>query len=1111
MSILNSVIKLFVGDKQQKDLKILQPVVDDVNTFETAFSKLSNDALRAKTTEFKTRIKTATKEFDDTVAALEEEAIKADIDRQEDIYAEIDALKDEAYTVSEATLLEIMPEAFAVVKETAKRFVENTEIEVTATPFDRELSGERDHITLEGDKAFWANSWDAAGKPVTWDMIHYDVQLIGGSVLHQGKVAEMMTGEGKTLVSTLPVYLNALTGNGVHLVTVNDYLAKRDKAWMGPIFEFHGFSTDCIDYHQPNSDARRKAYNADITYGTNNEFGFDYLRDNMASSKDDLVQRAPNYAIIDEVDSVLIDDARTPLIISGPVPQGDRHEFNELKPLVNDIVGIQSKYLISVLAEAKKLIAAGDTKEGGFQLLRVFRGLPKNKALIKFLSLEGTKQILQKTENYYMADNNKLMPEVDEELWFVIEEKNNQIDLTDKGIGHLSEKTSNENFFVLPDIGVKVGEIDTSENTPEEKASQKEELYKDFSIKSERIHTMNQLLKAYTVFEKDVEYVVMENKVMIVDEQTGRIMDGRRYSDGLHQAIEAKEDVKIEDATQTFATVTLQNYFRMYRKLSGMTGTAITEAGELWEIYKLDVVEIPTNRPIQRDDKEDLVYKTAREKYNAVIEDIVVLVEQKRPVLVGTTSVEISELLGRMLQMRKIPHNILNAKLHKREANVVAEAGKPGVVTIATNMAGRGTDIKLTNEVKDVGGLAIIGTERHDSRRVDRQLRGRAGRQGDVGSTQFYVALDDNLMRLFGSDRIAKMMDRMGLKEGEVIQHSMISKSIERAQKKVEENNFGIRKRLLEYDDIMNAQREFVYKRRRNALDGKRLQVDIANMIYETCESIINNNKIAKDFKNFEFELIKFSSMTSPISEEEFDKLTAKEIADKLFDIVSEHYKNKIERNAVLAFPVIKDVFENEGDKYERIVVPFTDGIKSLQVVTNLKEAYETEGKSLVTDFEKNITLAIIDENWKDHLRKMDELKHSVQNASYEQKDPLLIYKFEAFELFKLTVDEINKEVLSFLFKGELPAQSNQISEARDRKKERLNTSKADVQNSSEQAISNSRQQSEPIETVVRDQPKIGRNERVTIKNVLSGEQKEVKYKQAIPLIEKGEWVVVQN
>ncbi|SHM72440.1 preprotein translocase subunit SecA [Polaribacter sp. KT 15] len=1113
MSILNSVIKLFVGDKQQKDLKILQPVVDDVKKFEITFSKLTNDELRAKTIEFKERIKTATKKFDDQITALEEEAVKADIDRQEEIYAEIDTLKDDAYKVSEETLMQIMPEAFAVVKETAKRFVENKEIVVSASPYDRELSGERDHVTLDGDKAIWANSWDAAGKPVTWDMVHYDVQLIGGSVLHQGKIAEMMTGEGKTLVSTLPVYLNALTGNGVHLVTVNDYLAKRDKAWMGPIFEFHGFTTDCIDYHQPNSDARRKAYNADITYGTNNEFGFDYLRDNMASSKDDLVQRAPNYAIIDEVDSVLIDDARTPLIISGPVPQGDRHEFNELKPLVNELVGIQSKYLIGVLAEAKKLIAAGDTKEGGFQLLRVYRGLPKNKALIKFLSQEGIKQILQKTENYYMQDNNKLMPEVDEALWFVIEEKNNQIDLTDKGIAHLSEKTQNETFFVLPDIGVKIGSIDSSDASPEEKASLKEELYKDFSIKSERIHTMNQLLKAYTVFEKDVEYVVMDNKVMIVDEQTGRIMDGRRYSDGLHQAIEAKENVKIEDATQTFATVTLQNYFRMYRKLSGMTGTAITEAGELWEIYKLDVVEIPTNRPIQRDDKEDLVYKTAREKYNAVIEDIVKLVAEKRPVLVGTTSVEISELLGRMLQMRKIPHNILNAKLHKREADVVAEAGKPGVVTIATNMAGRGTDIKLSDEVKAAGGLAIIGTERHDSRRVDRQLRGRAGRQGDVGSSQFYVALDDNLMRLFGSDRIAKMMDRMGLKEGEVIQHSMISKSIERAQKKVEENNFGIRKRLLEYDDIMNAQREFVYKRRRNALDGKRLQLDIANMIYETCESIINNNKAARDYQNFEFELIKFSSMTSPFSEEEFNKLSEKELADKLYDLITEHYKNKIERNAVLAFPVIKDVFENEGDRYERIVVPFTDGIKSLQVVTNLKEAYESEGKSLVTDFEKNITLAIIDENWKEHLRKMDELKHSVQNASYEQKDPLLIYKFEAFELFKKTVDEINKEVLSFLFKGELPTQdSNQISEAKEVRRESLNTSKADVQNTTEQAISNSKQQpSEPVETIVRDQPKVGRNERVTIKNVMSGEEKVVKFKQAIPLIEKGEWVLVNK
>ena len=1112
MSILDSVIKLFVGDKQQKDLKILQPIVTEVKKFEAAFEKLSHDELRAKTQEFKNKIKAATKDLDDKITALELEAKNADIDRQEDIYTEIDTLKDEAYKISEATLAEIMPEAFAVIKETAKRFVENEEIEVTATPFDRELSAVNEHISLEDDKAYWANSWDAAGKPVTWDMVHYDVQLIGGSVLHQGKIAEMMTGEGKTLVSTLPVYLNALTGNGVHVVTVNDYLAKRDRAWMAPIFEFHGLSTDCIDFHQPNSDARRKAYNADITYGTNNEFGFDYLRDNMASSKDDLVQRSPNYAIIDEVDSVLIDDARTPLIISGPVPQGDRHEFNDLKPLVADLVTLQKKHLVGVLAEAKKLITAGDDKEGGKLLLRVYRGLPKNKALIKFLSQEGIKQILQKTENFYMQDNNKLMPEVDEDLWFVVEEKNNQIDLTDKGIAHLSEKTNNDAFFVLPDIGVKIGEIDSADITKEEKTAQKEELYKDFSIKSERIHTMNQLLKAYTVFEKDVEYVVMENKVMIVDEQTGRIMDGRRYSDGLHQAIEAKENVKIEDATQTFATVTLQNYFRMYRKLSGMTGTAITEAGELWEIYKLDVVEIPTNKPIQRDDKEDLVYKTAREKYNAVIEDIVKLVAEKRPVLVGTTSVEISELLGRMLQMRKIPHNILNAKLHKREADVVAEAGKPGVVTIATNMAGRGTDIKLSPEVKEVGGLAIIGTERHDSRRVDRQLRGRAGRQGDVGSTQFYVALDDNLMRLFGSERIAKMMDRMGLKEGEVIQHSMITKSIERAQKKVEENNFGIRKRLLEYDDIMNAQREFVYKRRRNALDGKRLQVDIANMIYDTCESIINSNKAVKDFQNFEFELIRFSSTTSPFSEEEFNKMSEKELTDKLYDIVTEHYKSKIERNAILAYPVIKDVFENEGDRYERIVVPFTDGIKSLQVVTNLKEAYESEGKSLITDFEKNITLAIIDENWKEHLRKMDELKQSVQNASYEQKDPLLIYKFEAFELFKLTVDQINKEVLSFLFKGELPQQSNQISEARQQKRERLNTSKADVQNTTEQAIQNSRrQQQEPVETIVREQPKIGRNERVTIKNVMSGEEKVVKYKQAIPLIEKGEFVIVNK
>lgn len=1112
MSILNSVIKLFVGDKQQKDLKILQPIVDQVQSFESSLAGLSHDELRNKTVDFKQKISDAVKVFQDQIETLEKEALEASIDRQEEIFAEVDSLKDQAYEASEVVLQEIMPEAFALIKETAKRFVENEEIEVTATPYDRELSGVHEHVSLEDDKAYWQNSWDAAGKPVTWDMIHYDVQLIGGSVLHQGKIAEMMTGEGKTLVSTLPVYLNALTGNGVHVVTVNDYLAKRDRAWMAPIFEFHGLTTDCIDYHRPNSDERRAAYNADITYGTNNEFGFDYLRDNMASSKGDLVQRAPNFAIIDEVDSVLIDDARTPLIISGPVPQGDRHEFNELKPMVNDLVSLQNKYLVGVLAEAKKLITDGNTKEGGFLLLRVYRGIPKNRALIKFLSQEGIKQLLQKTENTYMADNNKLMPEIDEELWYVIEEKNNSIDLTDKGFAHLAGKTQDDGFFILPDMGVEIGTIDESEDTPEKKAEQKERLYKDFNVKSERIHTMNQLLKAFSLFEKDVEYVVIDNKVMIVDEQTGRIMDGRRYSDGLHQAIEAKENVKIEDATQTFATVTLQNYFRMYRKLAGMTGTAVTEAGEFWEIYKLDVVEIPTNKPIARDDKEDLVYKTTREKYNAVIDDIVKLVEQERPVLVGTTSVEISELLGRMLKMRKISHNILNAKLHKREADVVAEAGKPGQVTIATNMAGRGTDIKLSDEVKDAGGLAIIGTERHDSRRVDRQLRGRAGRQGDVGSTQFYVALDDNLMRLFGSDRIAKMMDRMGLKDGEVIQHSMITKSIERAQKKVEENNFGIRKRLLEYDDIMNAQREFIYKRRRNALDGKRLQIDIANMIYDTCESIIAVNKANKDFQNFEFELIRFTSMTSPFSEKEFESTSEQELADKLYKIITEHYKEKAERNAALTYPVIKNVYENEGDRYKTISVPFTDGIKILSVSTDLKEAYETKGKSLSIDFEKNITLAIIDENWKDHLRKMDDLKHSVQNASYEQKDPLLIYKFEAFELFKVTIDKVNREVLSFLFKGELPSQENtQVSEAQQRRQENLSLQKDEVQNSTQQAIANSNQRSQqqaPVETIVREQPKIGRNERVTIKNVMSGEEKIVKYKQAIPLIEQGKWVL---
>jgi preprotein translocase subunit SecA len=1118
MSLLNSVLKVFVGDKSEKDVKALQPLVKEVKSFETALETLTHDELRQKTITFKSRIKEDCAEIDEKIAQLREEVkTSTDIDRNEEIYTEIDALNEEAYKLSEKTLNDILPEAFAVVKETAKRFAANETLQVEATEFDRKLSGEKDYVVLNGDNATWKNSWDAAGKQVTWDMVHYDVQLIGGIALHQGKIAEMQTGEGKTLVATLPLYLNALTGKGAHLVTVNDYLAKRDSAWMAPIFEFHGLSVDCIDKHRPNSDGRRAAYNADITYGTNNEFGFDYLRDNMAHTPGDLVQKPHHYAIVDEVDSVLIDDARTPLIISGPVPEGDRHEFNELKPKVSDIVQKQRQHLTGVLAEAKKLIKEGDTKEGGFLLLRVHRGLPKNKALIKFLSEEGVKQLLQKTENFYMQDNNREMPKVDEDLLFTIDEKNNQIELTDKGVDYISGD-QDKDFFVMPDIGGEIAKIENQNLEIEKEAELKEVLFKEFAVKSERIHTMSQLLKAYTLFEKDVEYVVMDNKVMIVDEQTGRIMDGRRYSDGLHQAIEAKENVKIEALTQTFATITLQNYFRMYNKLSGMTGTAVTEAGEFWEIYKLDVVEIPTNRPIARDDRHDLIYKTKREKYNAIIEEVTGLSNAGRPVLIGTTSVEISELLSKLLSVRKIPHNVLNAKLHKKEADIVADAGNAGIVTIATNMAGRGTDIKLSQQVKDAGGLAIVGTERHDSRRVDRQLRGRSGRQGDPGSSQFYVSLEDNLMRLFGSDRVAKMMDRMGLEEGEVIQHSMMTKSIERAQKKVEENNFGIRKRLLEYDDVMNAQREVVYKRRRHALQGERLKVDIANMIYDTCEVIAETNKMAEDFKNFEFELIKYFSVTSPINEEDFKRMNFQEIANAVYKTAYDHYQQKMERSAASAFPVIKRVHEDKSNNFERIVVPFTDGIKTLNVVTNLQEAYDSEGKKLVTDFEKNISLAIIDDSWKTHLRKMDELKQSVQLAVHEQKDPLLIYKFEAFELFKSMIDKVNKEVISFLFKGELPTENpNQIQEARSARKpkENLKTTKEEIPNSDELAAQNraagqtQRQRPQVTETITREKPKIGRNERVTIKNVMSGESKTVKYKQAEPLIDKGEWVLI--
>tara|TARA_B100001778_G_scaffold133104_1_gene109610 strand:+ start:5155 stop:8502 length:3348 start_codon:yes stop_codon:yes gene_type:complete len=1114
--MLGKILKLFVGDKSKKDLKLINPIIEEIHSFENEMNGLSNDDLRNQTQIFKELIQQSTSDINSQIENIkgEIEEIK-DFDKKEELFSQIDKLNEDAYKISEKTLNEILPKAFAVIKETAKRFVENKEIAVSSNNFDIELSSRKEYVKIKDNKSYWENTWDAAGKNIIWDMVHYDVQLVGGVAMHQGKIAEMQTGEGKTLVATLPVYLNALTGRGVHLVTVNDYLAKRDSAWMSPIFEFHGLSVDCIDYHKPNSPERKKAYNSDITYGTNNEFGFDYLRDNMANSPDDLVQRKHNFAIVDEVDSVLIDDARTPLIISGAIPKGDKHEFNELKPKIERIVSTQRKQLINTLAEAKNQISTGQEEEGAFNLLRVFRGIPKNKALIKYLSEEGVKQILQKTENFYMQDNNREMPKIDKELYYVIDEKNNQIELTDKGIEFLSGE-DNPDFFIMPEIGIEISKIEDKGLSKENEAKEKDELYRDFGIKSERIHTINQLLKAYALFEKDIQYVVMENKVMIVDEQTGRIMDGRRYSDGLHQAIEAKENVKIEAATQTFATITLQNYFRMYNKLSGMTGTAITEAGEFWEIYKLDVMEIPTNRPIQRSDKEDLVYKTKREKYNAVIDEVTDLSRSGRPVLIGTTSVEISELLGRMLKIRKIPHNILNAKLHKKESDIVAEAGKPGQVTIATNMAGRGTDIKLSDLVKDNGGLAIIGTERHDSRRVDRQLRGRSGRQGDPGSSQFYVSLEDNLMRLFGTERIAKMMDRMGLEEGEVIQHSMITNSIERAQKKVEENNFGIRKRLLEYDDVMNAQREVIYRRRNNSLFGERLRIDISNMIYDTCENIVYSNKATNDFKNFEFELIKYFSITTKIDSESFESMNDKEIIDNTYSIVLKHYLTKIENNAKLAYPVIKHVYEKQREKFKRIVVPFTDGIKTLQVITDLEKAYNSDGDQLVTDFEKNISLAILDNSWKTHLRKMDELKQSVQLAVHEQKDPLLIYKFEAFELFKSLIDSVNKEILSFLFKAEISSDNNRdVKEASSRKPLSVNTSKDEIPNTEElrqrnRAITN-RQSNQPVETIVRSKPKVGRNDKVTIKNIKNGQTRQLKYKHAEKMIAQGEWLITEH
>ena len=1117
MSVLNSILKIFVGNKAKKDLKEISPIVLSINSLEENYSNISNDELRNKTNEFKKEIKSLKKPFQEKIDVLNGNiSNESEIEKKEKLYNDIEEIEQNFLDELDIYLNKILPDAYCIVRETAKRFSKNEEVTVTANENDIKLSSEKNYITIYKDKAKWSNNWDAAGKNIIWDMVHYDVQLFGGIVLHKGKIAEMQTGEGKTLVATLPVYLNALSGNGVHLVTVNDYLAKRDCAWMSPIFEFHGLSVDCIDNHRPNSIERRNAYLADITYGTNNEFGFDYLRDNMAHKLEDRVQRKHSYAIVDEVDSVLIDDARTPLIISGPVPKGNNHEFNDLKPKISSLVQIQKQLVTQVLSDSKKLISEGNNENGGFKLLQAFRGLPKTKALIKFLSEDGVKQILLKTENYYMQDNNREMPKIDADLFFTIDEKNNQIELTDKGIEHLSKDVNDSNFFILPDISTKISEIENENLKPENEAEKKEKVYTEFSIKSERIHTLNQLLKAYTLFEKDIEYVVIDNKVKIVDEQTGRIMEGRRYSDGLHQAIEAKENVKIEDATQTFATITLQNYFRMYRKLSGMTGTAVTEQGEFWDIYKLDVVEIPTNKPIVRNDQNDLIYKTKREKYNAVIENVNQIVNQGRPVLIGTTSVEISELLSRMLNIKNIKHNVLNAKLHKKEADIVAEAGKGGIVTIATNMAGRGTDIKISDEIKERGGLAIIGTERHDSRRVDRQLRGRSGRQGDPGSSQFYVSLEDNLMRLFGSDKVARMMDKMGHKDGEVIQHSLMTTTIERAQKKVEENNFGIRKRLLEYDDVMNLQREVIYTKRKNALDVNRLKVDIANMIYESVESIYISAKNNNDFKSFEFDLIRFFSITSPFSNYEFENLDQNRIIDDLYNVVLKHYKKKNHENSLKVFPVVKNVFENPNNKFERIVVPFTDGKKTMNIVTDLKKAYESEGKELINDFEKNISLAILDDTWKTHLRKMDELKQSVQLAVHEQKDPLLIYKFEAKELFFSMIDQLNKDILTFLFKGELPSKNpSEITEDRQtRRREKYNTSKAEILNSDEMANRNrevgasASRGNSVVETIVREQRKIGRNERVKIKNIQSGEVKQVKYKQAEPLIQTGTWIL---
>lgn len=1122
--IAKGIAKIF-GTKSDRDIKELLPKVTAINQVFASLKSLSDDQLREKTQEIKGAINERLKPTDEKILDIRSQIDSLPtqaIHQKDQLFNQIDKLEKERDEELEKVLEEVLPQAFALVKETARRFKENGKLVVSASMHDRELAVVKKNVEIQGDQAIWHNKWLAAGTEVVWDMLHYDVQLIGGMVLHKGKIAEMATGEGKTLVSTLPAFLNALAGRGVHIVTVNDYLAKRDSEWNAPLFEFHGLTVDCIDKYQANSSGRKKAYASDIVYGTNNEFGFDYLRDNMAREAGDLVQGKHHFAMVDEVDSVLIDDARTPLIISGPVPRGDVHEFDGMKPRVAALVDEQRKLVQGFLSSSKRLIAEGNEKDGGLALFRAFRGMPKYKPTIKYLSEPGIRVILQKTENFYLQDNKKNMPEADQPLLFTIDEKTNVVDLTDLGIETMTTKNEDESFFILPDIGVAIAELEKStEIDDKEKLIRKEEVIKDYGVKAQRIHTVNQLLKAYCMFERDTEYILVDGKVKIVDEQTGRVMEGRRYSDGLHQAIEAKENVKVEDATQTYATITLQNYFRMYHKLAGMTGTAETEAGEFWEIYKLDVVVIPTNRSIVRKDSEDMVYKTVREKFNAVTDEINALVAARRPVLVGTTSVEISEVLSRMLTLKKIPHQVLNAKQHAREADIVAEAGKAGTVTIATNMAGRGTDIKLSPESRAAGGLAIIGTERHESRRVDRQLRGRSGRQGDVGSSQFFVSLEDSLMRLFGSERIAKLMDRMGLEEGEVIQHSMITKSIERAQRKVEENNFGTRKRLLEYDDVMNSQREVVYKRRRNALKGDRLELDILNILFDVCESLVDMGKSTDDAENLRMNIFTTLGVDYQISDNDLKSKDAEKLTQELYSIAFENYTKKNGRIGETALPILKRVREERGATVKDIMVPISDGIKQIGVVCNLENTIQTEGRELIRSIEKNVSLAIIDQNWKEHLRDMDDLKQSVQNAVYEQKDPLLIYKFEAFEMFKRFIGKLNEDMVSFLSRADLPKQDPaQVQQAQSKRapEPRLQTSKAEVASTlnpgANRAVAAALQAGRPATQVVaprKVEKTFGRNDKVSVQYTDGTKKSDVKFKNVEQDLAEGKCVLIEN